>query len=228
METFEVRDIRNSDWYWIQRKIYEEYTSKIGVIGLALYNAYCSYANQKGKCYPSHKIISNKLKISRQTIIKYNKILEKNNLIKIENRQKENLPNLIYLVKLINTLVNDVDKPCQRRLHKQEPYNNNKYNNDTKVSQKVEEFGNKDINDLFHLLKAEYDIKLLDGSEKENRRFCWLALKKFKRSGVEAIIKIGAKDKFWRTKITSFKTLYYNGVKIASVLREKQQQVVKI
>ena len=227
METFEVRDIRNSDWYWIQRKIYEEYTSKIGVIGLALYNAYCSYANQKGKCYPSHKIISNKLKISRQTIIKYNKILEKNNLIKIENRQKENLPNLIYLVKLINTLVNDVDKPCQRRLHKQEPYNNNKYNNDTKVSQKVE-FGNKDINDLTHLLKAEYDIKLLDGSEKENRRFCWLALKKFKRSGVEAIIKIGARDKFWKTKITGFKTLYYNGVKIASVLREKQQQVVKI
>ena len=227
METFEVRDIRNSDWYWIQRKIYEEYTSKIGVIGLALYNAYCSYANQKGKCYPSHKIISNKLKISRQTIIKYNKILEKNNLIKIENRQKENLPNIIYLVKLINKGVNDVDKACQTGLHKQEPYNNNKYNNDTKVSQKVE-FGNKDINDLTHLLKAEYDIKLLDGSEKENRRFCWLALKKFKRSGVEAIIKIGAKDKFWRTKITSFKTLYYNGVKIASVLREKQQQVVKI
>ena len=110
--------------------------------------------------------------------------------------------------------------------------NNYTINNRQYVSKETEKsppsYGNKEINDLILLLKAEYDIKLLDGSEKENRRFCWLALKKFKRSGVEAIIKIGARDKFWKTKITGFKTLYYNGVKIASTLREKQQQVVKI
>ena len=108
--------------------------------------------------------------------------------------------------------------------------NNNTINNrqySTKVLLKGE-YGNEDINDLIQLLKEEYDIRILDGSEKENRRYCWLALKKFKRSGVEAIIKIGARDKFWRTKITGFKTLFYNGVKIASTLREKQNQIVKI
>jgi len=106
--------------------------------------------------------------------------------------------------------------------------NTNTKDNDTKVSQKPVEFGNQDINNLIQLLKEEYDIKILDGSEKENRRYCWLALKKFKRAGLEAIIRIGARDKFWQTKITGFKTLYYNGVKIASTLREKQNQIVKI
>ena len=135
------------------------------------------------------------------------------------------------------SLVRQVNKPCPTGEQVACPtgehtINNYTINNRQYVSKETEKsppsYGNKEINDLILLLKAEYDIKLLDGSEKENRRFCWLALKKFKRSGVEAIIKIGARDKFWKTKITDFKTLYYNGVKIASTLREKQQQVVKI
>ena len=135
------------------------------------------------------------------------------------------------------SLVRQVNNPCPTGEQVGCPtgehtINNYTINNRQYVSKETEKsppsYGNKEINDLILLLKAEYDIKLLDGSEKENRRFCWLALKKFKRSGVEAIIKIGARDKFWKTKITGFKTLYYNGVKIASTLREKQQQVVKI
>ncbi len=115
------------------------------------------------------------------------------------------------------------------------PYTENTTENTTYTSKEVEKpsvspssYGNKDINDLIIFLKEEFGISILDGSEKENRRYCWLALKKFKGSGVKAIIQIGARDKFWKTKITSFKTLYYNGVKIASILKEKQERVVKI
>lgn len=43
---FEIRDICDSDWYWISR-VFDDYASKIGVVGLALYNAYASYARIK-------------------------------------------------------------------------------------------------------------------------------------------------------------------------------------
>ena len=64
----EVRDIRDSDWYWISRKVFEDYASKIGVIGLALYNAYASYAREKGSAFPSQRTISKRLGISLKTV----------------------------------------------------------------------------------------------------------------------------------------------------------------
>jgi hypothetical protein len=54
----------------------------------------------------------------------------------------------------------------------------------------------------------------------ENRRYCWLALKKFKLEGVEMIIDLASSDEFWQNKITSFKSLYYKGVQIASKAKE--------
>jgi len=96
----EVRDIRDSDWYWIPRIVFEEYTSKIGVIGLALYNAYSSYAREKGIAFPSQKTLAEKLRISLKTIRKYNRILEENGLIKIESGRKRGKSNLITLLKI--------------------------------------------------------------------------------------------------------------------------------
>jgi ASC-1-like (ASCH) protein len=94
----EVRDIGDGDWYWIPRVIFEEYTLKIGVIGLALYNAYSSYARDKGVAFPSQKTLAEKLRLSIKTIIKYNRILEANGLIKIERRKGRT--NLVTLLKI--------------------------------------------------------------------------------------------------------------------------------
>ena len=96
----EVRDIRDSDWYWISRSVLEDYAHKIGVIGLALYNIYASYAREKGKAFPSQKTIAKTLNISVPTLIKYNRILEENGLIKIERRKREGKTNIVYLLKL--------------------------------------------------------------------------------------------------------------------------------
>jgi len=96
----EVRDIRDSDWYWVSRAILEDFAPKIGAIGLALYNIYASYAREKGFAFPSQETIAKTLKISIPTLIKYNKILEKNGLIKIERRRKEGKTNIVYLLKL--------------------------------------------------------------------------------------------------------------------------------
>jgi DNA-binding MarR family transcriptional regulator len=99
-QTIEIRDIRDSDWYWISRSILEDFTPKIGVVGLALYNVYASYAREKGVAFPSQEKIAKTLGISIPTLIKYNKILEENGLIKIERRRKVGKTNIIYLLKL--------------------------------------------------------------------------------------------------------------------------------
>jgi DNA-binding transcriptional regulator YhcF (GntR family) len=101
-QKIEVRDIGDSDWYWIPRIVFEEYTPKIGVIGLALYNAYSSYARDKGVAFPSQKTLAEKLGLSIKTIIKYNKILEANGLIKIERKKGKGKTNLVTLLKVEN------------------------------------------------------------------------------------------------------------------------------
>jgi len=124
-ESFEVRDLRNSDWYWIHRVVFEEYASKIGIVGLALYNAYASYARDKGYCYPNQKTIASKLGISIPTLIKYNKILEENGLIKIENRQKQNLSNVVYLLKLVKEDIKQFKEATKTDLDKRKEYKEN-------------------------------------------------------------------------------------------------------
>jgi DNA-binding MarR family transcriptional regulator len=99
-QKIEVRDIRDSGWYWISRSILEDFGPKIGVIGLALYNAYASYAREKGKAFPSQKTIAKKLGISLKTVRKYNKILVENNLIKIESGKKSGKSNIVTLLKV--------------------------------------------------------------------------------------------------------------------------------
>lgn len=99
-ESVEIRDLRNGDWFWIHRNILENYTPKIGIIGLALYNTYASHAREKGKCFPSQKRISEILKISIPTIIKYNKILEAHKLIKIDSGKKDGEANIISLLRV--------------------------------------------------------------------------------------------------------------------------------
>lgn len=97
IEKIEVRDIRDSDWYWISRTVLEDFAFKIGVTGLALYNAYASFAREKGKAFPSQKKLVKLLRISVPTLIKYNKILEANNLIRIEKRKGKT--SIVYLLK---------------------------------------------------------------------------------------------------------------------------------
>jgi DNA-binding transcriptional regulator YhcF (GntR family) len=101
-QKIEVRNIMDGDWYWIPRIVFEEYTPKIGVIGLALYNAYSSYARDKGVAFPSQKTLAEKLRLSIKTIIKYNKILEANGLIKIERNKGKGKTNLVTLLKVEN------------------------------------------------------------------------------------------------------------------------------
>ncbi len=96
----DFRSIEDGEWYWIPRRVFEDYASKIGVVGLALYNAYSSYARNKGVAFPSLRTLAEKLGVSTKTVIKYNRILEANGLIKIERRKGKRGSNLVTLLKV--------------------------------------------------------------------------------------------------------------------------------
>ncbi len=130
----QIRDQRNGNWYWISRNIYEQYTTKIGVIGLALYNAYASHAYDSQKVYPSQDFIIKRLGITKPTLIKYNKILVKYNLIKID--RKEGQSNRITLLKVRNLPVKLVKHGGKRALTVvvKQLNPNNKHKNNTKTT----------------------------------------------------------------------------------------------
>jgi preprotein translocase subunit Sss1 len=73
-KTIEIKDIRDQDGYWVSTKVLNEYASKVGVIGFALYLAYVVYA--KDPFLPSEEKVAEKLRISMRTLRKYKRILE--------------------------------------------------------------------------------------------------------------------------------------------------------
>ena len=89
-------------------------------MGLALYNIYASYAREKGVAFPSQEKIAKTLKISIPTLIKYNKILEENGLIKVEKRKGRKKNVVLYLdpevVREAKELGLNLSKICENAL----------------------------------------------------------------------------------------------------------------
>jgi len=96
-EKIKVRDLRNGDWYWINKVLLDEYGEKLKPIGIAIYNCLAAHANQEGFCFPSHKHIANKIGASISSVQRGIRQLIKLNLIR-KGRQRYH--NLYYLLKL--------------------------------------------------------------------------------------------------------------------------------
>jgi len=211
--SFTVRDRRNGDWYWIHKAVYTKYASKIGAIGLALYNAYCHYANSETSlAYPSVGRLCKDLSISKQTVFKYNEILEKYKLIKIESGGGRKKVNEVYLLKikvnLANKKVNEVDT-------EQEYINKNKTLLGVPNKGETPSFGNENINKILEEIKESLNLPVLDGSVRANRRYAYNLLRKFKGvDGVLKLIRLAGQDEWYKNNITSTKDLYYSAIKI--------------
>jgi biotin operon repressor len=91
-------------------------------------------------------------------------------------------------------------------------------------------YGNQDINDLILLLK-EKNYGLIDGSERENRQYCWVLLKKLgyskdkekAKNGVITIIEFAIKSHFHAKNATNFKYLFRHAAAIIADYEEKQK-----
>ncbi len=92
METFnkkiEIRDLRNGNWYWIDKVVINNFASKVGAVGIAVYSFLASLADRSQGCFPSQKYIADSLGYSRATVNKTLKLLEKNGLIRIDKRSR--------------------------------------------------------------------------------------------------------------------------------------------
>lgn len=93
----------------------------------------------------------------------------------------------------------------------------NKDKKDKKNNLKItkREFGNKDINKLLDTLQEKLGLPKLDESEKTNRHYAHLTLKKF--DGLDnclRLVGVAAADKWYKNNITSAKDLYYKGIKL--------------
>ena len=97
-QTFTVRDLRNGDWYWIHKAVIQEYTQKVGAVGIAVYNLLASMADSDQGCFPSQKYIAKCLGYSRSYINETLKALERNGLIRIEKKGRYHL--IYHLLKV--------------------------------------------------------------------------------------------------------------------------------
>jgi biotin operon repressor len=95
----QIRDLKNCRWYWIDKAVIQEYTPKIGAIGIAVYNFLASMADSNQKCFPSQRYIAEKLGCSRATVNKAVKVLEKHGLIKIEKKNRYHCTYLLLKVR---------------------------------------------------------------------------------------------------------------------------------
>ncbi len=96
-------------------------------------------------------------------------------------------------------------------------------------------YGNEDINECMEYLKEKVGGQL-DGTEKENRRYCYNLLRKIKKGypqldpvqQVKILINIATNDKFHSKNTTSFKYLFYNFVRIVKQAQEARSEVIEI
>jgi biotin operon repressor len=97
-QTFEVRDLRNGDWYWIHKAVIREYTQKVGAVDIVVYNFLASMADSDQGCFPSQKYIAKSLGYSRSYVNETLKALERNDLIRIEKKGRYHC--IYHLLKL--------------------------------------------------------------------------------------------------------------------------------
>ena len=235
-----------SFWVVIPTLLLED--DEISIKGKRLYALISSLCKKEGYCWASNKFLSDILKIPLSTIRFNLKKLEQKKWIKSEVNKEEGNTRRIFLnmPELYNTYANSLAEGyANAPEEKKQSYANapeenvpninkdinNKYTISKEIGKPALSYGNEDINYLIGFLKEKTGLVKLDGTENQNRRYCWLALKKFGgRQKVEAIMKMALRSDFHRKNLTSLKYIYYNGVKIVSEFKEEMEnpRVAKI
>jgi biotin operon repressor len=73
-------------WFPVARRLTREHGRRVGAIGVALYVAIASYADDGGAAFPSYDTLAADLGIGRRTVILYAQKLEDSGLIRVERR----------------------------------------------------------------------------------------------------------------------------------------------
>lgn len=84
---FRVRNRQNRGWFYIDNEFVDIYGKIFGAVGTAIYICLCRHVDKDQKCFPSEKLIGEKLGISDRCVRKYIELLEQYNVIK-KNKQR--------------------------------------------------------------------------------------------------------------------------------------------
>jgi len=96
-DKIKVRDLRNGDWFWISKVLLDEYGSEIKPIGIAIYNCLAEHANQEGFCFPSHKLIADRIGSSVSSVQRGIRQMIKLGLI---SKKRKKFHNVYFLLKV--------------------------------------------------------------------------------------------------------------------------------
>jgi biotin operon repressor len=97
------RVIRACTWYWADRAFLAQHAVKVGIIATGIYHALCYFANDDtGDSYPSHETIAKLLGISKSSVIRGLKALQRSGLIGVQERP--NNSNIYILRSIQETL----------------------------------------------------------------------------------------------------------------------------
>ena len=246
----EVRDLRNGDWFWINKQILEDTDLKAS--DKLVYSALAYFAgNTNQMCYPSISQLIQLTGLTRPTIINAIKNLENRGYIKVE--RSAGRISVYYLLKInqlkiLTSKKEDITSkkeilPSKKEIHEQYLYNNTYITklNINNTSSKEEgrksqsSYGNKEINELIEFFENQLGGSL-DGSVKQNRRFAYLLINKFKKDypdkdpveNIKLLIQMGLQDEFHSKNLTNFKYLYYNAQKIIQSFKGRLNKIAII
>ena len=171
-EKIKVRDLRNGDWYWINKVILDEYGEKIKPIGIAIYNCLAAHANQEGFCFPSHKHIAKKIGASISSVQRSIRQLIKLGIVR---KSRQRYHNLYYLLKLDRSYRPTSNKTGQSDLHIGQPDRSDQSAGTTNKNLKQElikkNYGSREKTvDNFNHLKARLIQKMSMNNYKNNPR----------------------------------------------------------
>ncbi len=93
-----IRCIKDGDWYWINKKLLTMHGHSIRASGIAVYSVLASMANaQSQTCFPSYRTIARIAGISKRTVSRRIRQLEKIGLIR---RERQNRKSIFYLLRI--------------------------------------------------------------------------------------------------------------------------------
>jgi len=146
MPDSETRNLKDGEWYWIDKAIIQKYAPRIGASGIAVYNALALFANSKTQsCFPTRKALADILGLSRRTVARKINVLRQSGLIEVI---KKNRSNVYYL---LSPQVTSVTEGCDKNdTSYMTPGNTNK--------KKRIRINNNDIDEI-NSLKSDFAFK---------------------------------------------------------------------
>ena len=85
--TFEVRDVRDKEWFLTDDYLINGYAHYLDTCACMVYITLCRFSDKEQKCWPSQSLIAKRLGISRRTVVDKIKLLQSHNMIYIEKKK---------------------------------------------------------------------------------------------------------------------------------------------